>query len=80
MVVFGFIANRLNVGITAMEAGSGTHYVPRWSEIAITLAIVAVGFAAFRMVAEYFPVFEAQAHEIGLSEAREVEEDRVEVG
>jgi Ni/Fe-hydrogenase subunit HybB-like protein len=78
MVIFGFIANRLNVGITALEAGSGTYYVPRWSEIAITLAIVAAGFAIFRIVAEYFPVFEAQAPVF--SEAREMEEDPVEVG
>jgi hypothetical protein len=34
MVVFGFIANRLNVGITGLEAGSGTHYIPKWSEVA----------------------------------------------
>jgi len=59
MVVFGFIANRLNVGTTGLEAGSGTHYVPRWSEVAVTLSIVAAGFAIFRMIAEYFPIFEA---------------------
>jgi Ni/Fe-hydrogenase subunit HybB-like protein len=58
MVLFGFIANRLNVSITGMEAGSGTHYVPRWTEVAVTLAIIAVGFAIFRVVAQYFPVFE----------------------
>jgi Ni/Fe-hydrogenase subunit HybB-like protein len=80
MVIFGFIANRLNVGITALEAASGTHYLPRWSEIAITLAIVAAGFAIFRLIAEYFPVFETQAREAGLSGAGEMEEDRVEVG
>jgi Ni/Fe-hydrogenase subunit HybB-like protein len=80
MVIFGFIANRLNVGITALEAGSGTYYVPRWSEIAITLAIVAAGFAIFRVIAEYFPVFEAQVREPALSEAGELEEDPVQVG
>ena len=59
MMVFGFIANRLNVGITALESGSGVHYVPRWSEISITLSIVAAGFAIFRFVAANFPVFES---------------------
>jgi Ni/Fe-hydrogenase subunit HybB-like protein len=59
MVVFGFITNRLNVSVTGMEASSGTHYIPKWSEIAITLSIVAAGFAIFRIVAQYFPVFEA---------------------
>jgi Ni/Fe-hydrogenase subunit HybB-like protein len=63
MVVFGIIANRLNVGITGLEAGSGTHYVPRWSEMAITLSIVAVGFAVFRVIAQYVPIFEAQREE-----------------
>ena len=63
MVVFGFIANRLNVGTTGLEAGSGTHYIPRWSEIAVTLSIVAVGFAIFRLIGEYFPIFEAQTAE-----------------
>ena len=61
MIVFGFVANRLNVGVTALESGSGVHYVPRWSEIAITLSIIAVGFATFRAIAAYFPVFEAHA-------------------
>jgi Ni/Fe-hydrogenase subunit HybB-like protein len=65
MVVFGFIANRMNVGITGMEASSGTHYVPKWSEVAITLSIVAVGFAVFRVVAQYFPIFEGRdAHDV----------------
>ena len=59
MVVFGFMTNRLNVGTTGLEAGSGTHYLPKWSEIAITLSIVAAGFAIFRIIAQYFPVFEA---------------------
>jgi Ni/Fe-hydrogenase subunit HybB-like protein len=71
MVVFGFIANRLNVGITALESGSGTHYVPRWSEVAVTLSIIAVGFATFRAIAGYFPVFEARAPaaaEVGMEE------------
>jgi Ni/Fe-hydrogenase subunit HybB-like protein len=62
MVVFGFITNRLNVGTTGLEAGSGTHYLPKWSEIAVTLSIIAVGFAAFRMIAHYFPVFEEARH------------------
>jgi Ni/Fe-hydrogenase subunit HybB-like protein len=60
MVVLGFVTNRLNVGITALEASSGTHYVPKWSEVAVTLSICAVGFAAFRIIGQYFPLFEAE--------------------
>ena len=58
MVLFGFIANRLNVSITGMEAGSGVHYMPRWTEVVITLAICALGFAVFRWAVLNLPVFE----------------------
>lgn len=64
-LVFGFIANRLNVGISGLEAGSGVHYVPKWSEVAVTLSIVAVGFAAFKLIAGYFPIFEEHEHAAG---------------
>jgi Ni/Fe-hydrogenase subunit HybB-like protein len=60
MVIFGFIANRLNVSVTAIEAGSGTHYIPRWTEVMVTLAICALGFAIFRFIASQFPVFEEE--------------------
>jgi Ni/Fe-hydrogenase subunit HybB-like protein len=79
MVVFGFIANRLNVGITGLEAGSGVHYIPRWSEVAVTLLIVAAGFAFFRMIAQYFPIFEGHSHGTALSNQEETEEDLVEI-
>jgi len=79
MVVFSFIINRLNVGTTGLEAGSGVHYVPKWSEIAVTLSIVAMGFAIFRFVAQYFPVFEAHSHEVAAARAEESEEDKVAV-
>jgi Ni/Fe-hydrogenase subunit HybB-like protein len=80
MVVFGFIANRLNVGITGLEAGSGTHYVPKWSEVAVTLSIVATGFAIFRVIAGYFPIFEAHSHEKAPVELEETEADQVAAG
>ncbi len=73
MVVFGFITNRLNVGTTGLEAGSGTHYIPKWSEVAVTLSIVAAGFAIFRGVVRHFPVFEVQSHNYLPSESEEPE-------
>jgi Ni/Fe-hydrogenase subunit HybB-like protein len=73
MVLFGFITNRLNVAVTGMEAGSGTHYVPKWTEIAVTLAIVALGFAIFRVIAQYFPVFEEHREEIRIPAPEEYE-------
>jgi Ni/Fe-hydrogenase subunit HybB-like protein len=63
MYLFGFIANRLNIAVTGMESASGTHYIPKWTEMAVTLSIIALGFAIFRVVAQYFPIFEAQEEE-----------------
>jgi len=82
MVIFGFIANRLNVSVTGMEAGSGTHYVPRWTEVAVTLAIVALGFAVFRVIARYFPIFEERREDQARvpRKAREVADEGVPAG
>jgi Ni/Fe-hydrogenase subunit HybB-like protein len=43
-----------------MEAGSGTQYIPKWTEVAVTLGIVALGFAIFRFAARYLPIFEKE--------------------
>ena len=32
LVITGFLLNRLNVSITGLEASSGVHYFPRWTE------------------------------------------------
>ena len=77
MVVFGFITNRLNVGITGLEAGSGVHYFPKWSEVAVTLSIVAVGFAIFRVIGQYFPIFEAHSTETAAAKVEDKEADLV---
>jgi Ni/Fe-hydrogenase subunit HybB-like protein len=57
MVLFGFVANRLNVSITGLEASQATHYIPKWPEVMITLSLVSVGFAVFRMAALHLPLF-----------------------
>ena len=57
LTIFGFITNRLNVSITGVERASGTHYIPRWTEIAVTLAIIAFGFAVFRLAVKKLPIF-----------------------
>jgi Ni/Fe-hydrogenase subunit HybB-like protein len=64
LVVLGFITNRLNVSITGQETAAGLHYVPKWTEIAVTGAIIAAGFALFGLAAKYLPIFPAEtAHE-----------------
>lgn len=61
-VLFGFVANRLNVSITGVETASGVRYVPKWTELGITGAIVAAGFAIFGIAAKYLPIFEEPHH------------------
>jgi len=56
-VVLGFILNRMNLSITAVERYSGSGYFPSWMEISITLMVVAIGFAAFRLAIKHLPVF-----------------------
>ena len=79
LTLLGFVTNRMNVAITGMEASSGTHYIPKWTEVAVTLSIVGAGFAIFRVVAEYFPIFEAQPNEEAPRKLAEREADAVAV-
>ncbi|HAX42705.1 MAG: Ni/Fe-hydrogenase cytochrome b subunit [Bryobacteraceae bacterium] len=58
MFLFGFLVNRLNIAVTGMERASGVTYIPKWTEVVITLAIVAAGFAIFKLAAKYLPLFE----------------------
>jgi Ni/Fe-hydrogenase subunit HybB-like protein len=60
LVVLGFITNRLNVSITGLESSAGMHYMPRWTEIAVTGAIIGVGFALFGLAVKYLPIFPAE--------------------
>jgi Ni/Fe-hydrogenase subunit HybB-like protein len=60
LVVLGFITNRLNVSITGQESSAGMHYIPKWTEIAVTGAIIAAGFALFGLATKYLPIFPAE--------------------
>ncbi|MGZ4839544.1 MAG: NrfD/PsrC family molybdoenzyme membrane anchor subunit [Terriglobales bacterium] len=55
--LLGFVTNRLNVAVTGMEASAGVRYIPRWTEIAVTAAMVGAGFAIFGLAAKYLPIF-----------------------
>lgn len=70
LVITGFLLNRLNVSITGMEAASGVHYFPRWTEVSITLSVVGVGFLLFSLAVRYLNVMEpvgAKHAEAGVS-------------
>jgi hypothetical protein len=47
--------------------------------VAVTLSIVAAGFAIFHFIAQNFPVFEAAGQESAQGELQETEEDPVAV-
>jgi Ni/Fe-hydrogenase subunit HybB-like protein len=57
MVILGFVLNRMNIGISGMEAWAGKSYFPTWMEISVTLSIVVAGFILFALAAKYLPVF-----------------------
>jgi len=57
LVVLGFVMNRLNVSVTGMERAAGVAYFPSWMEIALSLALVAGGFAIFGLAVRYLPIF-----------------------
>jgi Ni/Fe-hydrogenase subunit HybB-like protein len=58
LVITGFLLNRLNVSVTGMETSSGVHYFPRWTEVAVTMSIVGVGFLLFSLAVRYLNVME----------------------
>jgi len=73
--LLGFVTNRMNVAITGMEAGTGQHYFPKWTEITITLAIIGFGFLVFTVAVKYLPIFgDEAAHERAARQLAETSE------
>jgi Ni/Fe-hydrogenase subunit HybB-like protein len=56
LIVMGFMANRLNVSITGLQASSGVYYVPKWTEFAATLAVLTAAVMAFRYAVIYLDI------------------------
>jgi Ni/Fe-hydrogenase subunit HybB-like protein len=67
LFLLGFVAHRLNVSVTGLETALGVKYVPKWTEIGLTFALVAAGFAIFRLAARHLPIFEetVESHQAG---------------
>jgi len=76
LCLLGFVANRMNVAITGMERASGVHYFPKWTEIAVTLAIIAFGFWVFALAVQYLPIF---SHEVVQDTAGPAETEQTEL-
>jgi Ni/Fe-hydrogenase subunit HybB-like protein len=56
LIVMGFMTNRLNVSVTALQASSGIYYVPKWTEFAATLATITAAVVAFRYAVIYLNI------------------------
>jgi Ni/Fe-hydrogenase subunit HybB-like protein len=56
MVVAGFIVGRLNVSINALQSAMGTHYVPKWTELASTILVIMAAVVAFRYAVIYLDI------------------------
>src|SRR5579864_2548469 len=70
LTLFGFITNRLNVSLIGFETYVGHHYMPKWTEFSVTLMIIAMGFALFRLAVQHFPIFPQE--EVAEKETAEV--------
>ena len=55
-VVAGFMVSRLNVSINALQSEMGTHYVPKWTELASSVLVIAAGVIAFRYAVIYLDI------------------------
>jgi Ni/Fe-hydrogenase subunit HybB-like protein len=56
LIVMGFMANRLNVSITGLQASAGIYYIPKWTEFAATLAVLTAAVVAFRYAVIYLDI------------------------
>ncbi|MGE5620855.1 MAG: NrfD/PsrC family molybdoenzyme membrane anchor subunit [Sphingomonadaceae bacterium] len=56
ITVLGIILNRINVSMVAFNWELPNRYFPRWSEFAITIAIVTVFILTFRWIVNRMPV------------------------
>ena len=61
LIVMGFMANRLNVSITGLQASSGFYYVPKWTEFALTVATITAAVLAFRYAVIYLDILPKNA-------------------
>ena len=57
MVLAGLITNRLNTCIASVEAAMNSKYLPDWNEFLVAYSIVALGVAAFSLMAKRLPLF-----------------------
>jgi c(7)-type cytochrome triheme protein len=57
LTIMGFIINRLNISVTGFVRSAGVDYIPSLIEFAVTVGIVALGFALFGLAVQHLDVF-----------------------
>lgn len=64
LVIIGLVWNRINVAIVGVVVEDWETYYPYWTEIFITIGVVAIGLIVFKWAIENLPIYE---HETALA-------------
>jgi len=56
IVIAGFIVDRINVSINSLQSAMGVHYVPKWTELASSVLVIAAAVVAFRYAVIYLDI------------------------
>jgi Ni/Fe-hydrogenase subunit HybB-like protein len=70
LVVLGVVVNRLNVSVTGFEVVSGHTYIPKWSEVAVTLMLITIGVGIYHWSVKHLSVLDAEEEGIETSPPR----------
>ncbi len=60
VTIAGFMVHRINVSITSLERVTQAHYVPKWTELAVTVMLAAAAVLAFRWAVLHLNIFPRQ--------------------
>ncbi len=56
VAVLGIVLNRLNVSVIAYNWNAAVRYVPRWTEVVVSVTLVTLGVVLFRWIANRMPI------------------------
>ena len=56
VVIAGFIVDRINVSINSLQSAMGVHYVPKWTELASSVLVIAAAVVVFRYAVIYLDI------------------------
>jgi Ni/Fe-hydrogenase subunit HybB-like protein len=58
LVIIGLIWNRISVAIVGITVKNWESYYPFWTEIFITIGVIAIGLIVFKWATENLPIYE----------------------